>query len=276
MGAKWNGGEERALKLETVKIPGETADGKVELAALRYLPETKVQDTVLVFAHGFTSGKYSLDALASYLAGRGYEGLTFDFVGHKLGATGGELRFMAQIPENLLLTLRWMQAHSSASKIVLVGHSMGGAAALIVGSQESADSRSRLAGIACLCIGINPSHGFHGLIGRTMLTQRADYISGSPAEQLITELDSLVLAARDLPPTLPTLFIAARQDVLVPVSRVEALAALAPHAEIAILDTSHPRSAGSGPRHAPRLAQKKRGVRSGAKKVPLMTARGSR
>ena len=222
------------MKLESVRIPGET----IELAALRYVPEAKNQDTALLFAHGFTSGKYSLDGLASYLAGRGYEGLTFDFVGHKLGATGGELRSMAQIPENLRQALRWLQNHSIARQIVLIGHSMGAAAALAVAATEGANSGSRLAGLACLCIGTDPSHGFHGLIGQTMLTQRADYIAGSPASELIRELDSLVLSARDLPP-LPTLFLAARQDVLIPVSRVEALAALAPHATLEILDSSH-------------------------------------
>ena len=221
------------MKLETLWIPGET----IELAALRYVPETKRQDTALVFAHGFTSGKYSMDGLASYLAGRGYEGLTFDFVGHKLGATGGELRSMAQIPDNLRQALRWLEIHSDAKKIVLIGHSMGAAASLAVAAAGIA-SDSRLAGLACLCIGTDPSHGFHGLIGQTMLTQRSDYIAGSPAAELVRELDTLVLSARDLLP-LPTLFLAARQDVLIPVSRVEALAALAPHAALEILDTSH-------------------------------------
>ena len=222
------------MKLETVRIPGET----IELAGLRYLPAAQTRDTALLFAHGFTSGKYSMDGLASYLAGRGYEGLTFDFVGHKLGGTGGELHAMAQIPANLSQALHWLKVHSTARRIVLVGHSMGAAAALAVAAAEGANNVCRLAGIACLCIGTDPSHGFHGLIGQTMLTQRADYIAGAPASELIRELDSLVLSARAMPP-LPTLFIAARQDVLIPVVRVEALAALAPHSTLEILDTSH-------------------------------------
>ena len=226
------------MKLETVCIPGGAPGETIELAALRYIPETKIQDTALLFAHGFTSGKYSMDGLASYLAGRGYEGLTFDFVGHKLGATGGELHAMAQIPANLAQALNWLQIHSAARRIALIGHSMGAAAALAVAAGEGAKPESRLAGIACLCIGTDPSHGFHGLIGQTMLNQRADYIAGAPASELIRELDSLVLSARAIPP-LPTLFIAARQDVLVPVSRVEALAALAPHSTLEVLDTSH-------------------------------------
>ena len=139
-----------------------------------------------------------MDGLASYLAGQGYEGLTFDFVGHKLGATGGELHAMAQIPANLLQALNWLENHSAARRIVLVGHSMGAAAALAVAAAEGGRRDSRLAGIACLCIGTDPSHGFHGLIGQTMLTQRADYIAGAPASELIRELDSLVLSARNI------------------------------------------------------------------------------
>ena len=222
------------MRLETVRIPGET----IELTALRYVPKIPARDTALLFAHGFTSGKYSMDGLASYLAGRGYEALTFDFVGHKLGGTGGELHTMAQIPANLAQALQWLENHSDARRIVLVGHSMGAAASLAVAAAEGRRPNSRLAGIACLCIGTDPSHGFHGLIGQTMLTQRADYIAGAPASDLVRELDSLVLSARDIPP-LPTLFIAARQDVLIPVARVEALAALAPHSTLEILDTSH-------------------------------------
>ena len=73
------------LRLETVTIRGRASD----LAGLRYLPEGNRRSIGVVLAHGFTSGKYSLDGLANYLATRGYEALTFDFVGHKLGGPVG-------------------------------------------------------------------------------------------------------------------------------------------------------------------------------------------
>src|SRR2546421_12047575 len=90
----------------------------------------------LLFAHGFSSGKYSMDSLAGYLAARGYEGWTFDFVGHKLGGSGGEMRTAQQAAENLRDALAWVRGHSEAREICLIGHSMGAAAALQVAAWE--------------------------------------------------------------------------------------------------------------------------------------------
>ena len=227
------------MKLEAVRIPSEG----VELAALRYVPASVAHPTALLFAHGFTSGKYSLDLLASYLAGRGYEGLTFDFIGHKLGATGGEMRHTDQAVANVRDALAWLRQNSHAEQIVLIGHSMGAAAMLAVAAQESQSPPSskgaRLAGIVCLCMGLEPSRGFTGAIGRAMLTQRSDYVAGAPAIQLLIELEHLVLAA-DKVGNLPALFIAARQDVLISPERVEGLAALVgPSASVVLIESSH-------------------------------------
>ncbi len=227
------------MKLEAVTIPGE----EVSIAALRYVPVKVAHPTALLFAHGFTSGKYSLDLLASYLAGKGYEGLTFDFVGHKLGATGGEMRHARQAVENLQAALDWLRQNTRAEQIALVGHSMGAAASLAVAAQEQQNPPNanlpHLAGIVSICMGLEPSRGFMEAIGRAMLTQRSDYVAGAPAVQLLTEIESLVPSAQHLG-SLPALFIAARQDVLIPVARVEGLAQLAgPSAQVAVIDASH-------------------------------------
>ena len=227
------------MKLEPVTIPA----GEVLLAALRYVPVVRTHPTALLFAHGFTSGKYSLDLLASYLAGKGYEGITFDFVGHKLGATGGEMRHARQAVENLQAALDWLRQNTRAEQIVLMGHSMGAAAALAVAAQEQQHppdaNVARLAGVVSICMGLEPSKGFMGAIGRAMLAQRSDYVAGNPAVQLLTEIESLVPFAQHIG-NLPALFIAARQDVLIPVERVEGLARLAgPSARVAVIDASH-------------------------------------
>jgi pimeloyl-ACP methyl ester carboxylesterase len=228
------------LKLELVGIPG---DG-VTLAGLRYLPEGNGRDTALVYTHGFTAGKYSLDGLASYLALRGYEGLTFDLVGHKLGSTGGEMRSAEQAAENLRDALRWLRRHSGAQNVVLIGHSMGGAATLRAAAMEwqeggAALGQARLAGIVCLCVGRHPARGFEGVIGKTMLAQRSDYVTGAPPMELLQQLDALTLSASDVG-DLPALFVAAKQDALVTPGRVEELARLVgPTATLVTLDTSH-------------------------------------
>ena len=227
------------MKLEAVKIPSEG----VQLAALRYVPDRIAHPTALLFAHGFTSGKHSLDLLASYLAGKGYEGLTFDFIGHKMGATGGEMRHTDQAVANVRDALAWLRYSTHASQVVLVGHSMGAAASLGVAAHEHTHPVGadvpRLAGVVSMCMGLEPSRGFTGAIGRAMLTQRSDYVAGSPAIQLLLELETLVHRAAHIG-DLPALFVAARQDVLIGVERVEGLAALAGHgASVVQIEASH-------------------------------------
>lgn len=223
------------MKLEPVGIPCNA----LTLSGLRYLPERAVKPTALLFAHGFTAGKYSLDGLAGYLAGRGYEGLTFDFVGHKLGATGGEMHRIAQAAENLEAALTWLQEQSTAQQIVMIGHSMGAAAVLATAAQRAGREAGRLAGLICLCIGVQPARGFDGAIGQAMLAQRSDYVAGAPALQLLTELETLLQDVEKIGPT-PTLFVAAQQDVLVPPERVERLAErVGPSTQVKRLESSH-------------------------------------
>ncbi len=237
------------MRLENVTIPARGID----LAGLRYLPDRDARSTALVLAHGFTSGKYSLDSLASYLATRGYESLTFDFVGHKLGCTGGRMETIAQAPGNLSDALAWLRGNTQAERIVLIGHSMGAAAALAtaarevlylasplligkVASKEAADPP--LAGLVCLCMGTEPAAGFDSAIGQAMVEQRNDYVAGSRAMDLLREIDGLVASAAQIG-NLPALFIAAKQDVLVSVDRVQRLAEMTPNATVQVIDSSH-------------------------------------
>lgn len=168
-----------------------------------------------------------MDLLASYLVGRGYAGLSFDFVGHKLGATGGEMQHIRQAVENVGAAVHWLRTNSSAEKIVLIGHSMGAAASIAYAAEDQErrgeGNEAPIAGLICLCMGTQPVRGFTDTIGRAMLTQRADYVAGAPASQLLMEIETL-LSAADRLGDLPSLFLAARQDVLIPPARIEALA----------------------------------------------------
>ena len=224
------------MKLESVRIPAEGGT----LAGLHYVPEGRIRPTALLYTHGFTSGKYSLDSLAGYLAARGYPGVTFDLSGHKLGGTGGEMRHTLQAAENLRDALHWLRGNLAVEQVVLVGHSMGAAAGLQVAAWERQRPGSPpLVGMIGLCMGLEPAAGFESQIGRAMLAQRRDYVAGAPALELLTGLNSLVQTAAEIG-DLPALFIAARQDVLVPVAQVEALAALAgANASVVALDAAH-------------------------------------
>ncbi len=230
------------MKLQSLKIPTDT----VTIAGLRYLPEDQRRTTSLIFSHGFTSGKFSLDSLASYLASRGYEGLTYDFRGHKLGATGGEMASVFDCCDDLKSVLSWVREHSAAERIVLIGHSLGAAVSLnvtssdLMGVDTSLDDplTQPLAGVVSICFGIEPWRGFETEIGQAMLVQREDYINGESAEFLLKELSSLALSASELG-ELPALFIAAKQDVLIPVERVAALSSLSRNSTLVQIDSSH-------------------------------------
>lgn len=113
---------------------------------------------------------------------------------------------------------------------------MGGVASLAAAAMGAG---KRLAGVAAICVGEQPSRGFESAVGGAMLKLRRDYVDGAPLEKLLSESDTLLDSLRSLAP-LPVLMIAAQQDVLVPVERVQALAArIAPHGALQIVESSH-------------------------------------
>jgi pimeloyl-ACP methyl ester carboxylesterase len=183
-----------------------------------------------------------MDGLANYLAGHGYIGVTFDFVGHKLGASGGEMRHITDAAENLRDALHWLRTESKAENIVLIGHSLGGACAVQVAAwerQNPAVAGPKLAGIVALCIGREPARGFDLPIGKKMQEMRQDYVSGAPVRTLMAELNEMVLSAREVG-DLPALFVAAKQDVLIMPERIAALAEMVgPHTDFQAIEAQH-------------------------------------
>jgi hypothetical protein len=72
-----------------------------------------------------------------------------------------------------------------------------------------------------------------------MQEMREDYVAGAPARQLMGELNTMILAAREVGDR-PALLIAAKQDVLLSPERVEALAAIVgPQATVQVIEAQH-------------------------------------
>src|SRR5207244_1044413 len=95
--------EARPMKLERVVIPG---DG-VTLAGLVYTPREDSGRPCVVVSHGFTASKESVDLLAAYLCHRGYPCVTYDFRGHKLGGSTGDLNHASDTLADLDAAIRY-------------------------------------------------------------------------------------------------------------------------------------------------------------------------
>lgn len=222
------------MKLTNHSIPC----GPLQLSALHYQPESDSKSPFLIYSHGFTSCKHSMDGLASYLAMKGFAGLTYDAIGHKLGGTGGALHSIEQLVESSGVVAEYAHDQFGVDNTVFIGHSVGAMASL----EQSFRLHSRgkqIGGVVSIALGVEPARGFESPFGQTMLRQRADYISGAPALHLIQELDQWCRKPPQLSPV-KMLFIAAKRDVLIPVERVQTLAEFCgSNDEITVVDSSH-------------------------------------
>ena len=160
--------------------------------------------------------------------------MTFDFRGHKLGGSSGEIRSAEDVVADLTAAARWGMEHFGCAESALVGHSMGALVSLVVAAREPWP-----VGAAAIATGPNPSAGFRQPVGMAMLSQRSDYVSGIDPMALLEQMDGFAEQVRQSPPK-PTLLVAASGDVIAKPSRVREMAQLVGlHAEIAEIDASH-------------------------------------
>lgn len=217
------------VKLTRVSIP----NGPVTLAGLTYEPDTSPRDLCVVLVHGFTASKESMDLLANYLSLRGYPCLTFDFRGHKLGGSTGEIHHAVELVSDLEAAITWATRAFHSSHCALVGHSMGALIALVAALREE------VVGVAAIATGTHPSSGFDTAIGAAMLQQRTDYVLGISPRILLEQFDSLAQHVAGFV-SKSVLFVAARGDGLVKPARVRELAAqVGPQAEFIEVEGGH-------------------------------------
>lgn len=120
------------------------------------LPIGRVRATAL-FAHCFSCGKdlKSVKELTSRLTGHGFAVLRFDFTG--LGQSEGDFadtHFGTNV-DDLVVAADWLR-QSYAPPALLVGHSLGGAAAIV-----AAGRIPELAGVATIGAPSDPAHVAH-------------------------------------------------------------------------------------------------------------------
>lgn len=132
-----------------------------ELAARLDRPEGPVR-AAAILVHCFTCSKDIAAArrIAGRLAARGIAVLRFDFTG--LGHSAGEFastNFSSNVAD-LLAAAAWMEAHDMPPQL-LIGHSLGGAAAL-----KAAPQIASLRAVVTIGAPMDPSHVTHNFGGK--------------------------------------------------------------------------------------------------------------
>jgi pimeloyl-ACP methyl ester carboxylesterase len=113
-------------------------------------------ETAVVFAHMYPNDQQAWWGFAREVAGRGYAALTFDFRGY--GETGGS-KDTAHIDRDLAAAVRYLRERGY-QRVILVGASMGGTAALKVAARD--EFEGLVVGVAA----VSAPQAFQGLAAR--------------------------------------------------------------------------------------------------------------
>jgi uncharacterized protein len=190
------------------------------VAVLEY-EARRARDVTLVVGHGYSSSKQNLDGLCAFLASHGFGVYSLDFPGHKLGASGGQLRGAGDLLDAMEAVGRFARERG-ATTLYALGHSMGAMTALCVAGRDDA-----IAGAVSIATGYGRPSVLDALTARGVVDLRSSYVDGVTLPQLAQEWDALVDAALPRLAGRPVLFIAAERDGMVSRASVEELHARA-------------------------------------------------
>ncbi|HUA08833.1 MAG TPA: alpha/beta fold hydrolase [Candidatus Acidoferrales bacterium] len=192
-----------------------------EVAVLVYEPR-RPRNVAIVAGHGYSSSKHNLDFLCAFLQSHGFRVYNLDFPGHKLGASGGELRGF----DDCIDAMRAVVAHARAQHqepLYTLGHSMGAATALLVAAADPSIEGA---------IAIATSYGRPGALATLRAAGavdfRSSYVVGVDLPELFADADERF--ERSLPQLAgrPVLYVAASRDAMVPPKSVRELYDRAP------------------------------------------------
>lgn len=203
------------------------------IAALDYEPR-RPRGVALAVAHGYSSSKHNLDVLCAFLASHGFNVLSVDFPGHKLGASGGKLRSVDDLTDTLDAAIAFARERYS-STVYAVGHSMGATTAL-----RSCAADERVAGAVSVATGYGRPSAIDALSAKGAVDLRAGYVDGLSLPQIVAATEPLLDAALPRLAGRPVLYIAAARDLMVSRRSVEELFLRAPESKtFATIDSDH-------------------------------------
>lgn len=194
------------------RIPAENND----IAVLEYEPR-RPRGVTLVAAHGYSSSKHNLDFLCNFLASHGFAVFSLDFPGHKLGASGGELRGADDLIDAMSATVAFARDRAEGPLYVM-GHSMGAMTALFVAAADRS-----IAGTIAITTGYGRPTAIDALRSKGVTDFRSSYVEGVALPDLVEGVDVRFAEALPRLEGRPQLYIAARRDAMVSPRSVEEL-----------------------------------------------------
>jgi pimeloyl-ACP methyl ester carboxylesterase len=203
------------------------------LAVLWYEPR-RPRGVSLIAGHGYSSSKQNLDFLCSFLASHGFGVYSLDFPGHKLGASGGELRGVDDCIDAMLRVVKFARERGDDTNYTL-GHSMGGMTAIFTAALDA-----RILGTIAIATGYGRPTSLEALrkVGATDF--RGSYVVGVALPELVAGVN---VRYAELLPRLEgrwALYVAANRDGMVSPRSVRELFDRAPeNKSFVTIDSDH-------------------------------------
>lgn len=215
--------------VELVRIEAE----RNPVAALRYEPR-RPRGVSLVAGHGYSSSKHNLDFLCSFLASHGYGVYSLDFPGHKLGASGGELRGVDDCVDAMRAVAAFARERGDGDAYTL-GHSMGGMTAIFTAALDP-----RILGVIAIATGYGRPTSLESLRRVGAADFRSSYVVGVDLPELVAGVDQRYAQLLPRLAGRPALYVAADRDGMVSPSSVRDLYDRAPEPKwLATIDSDH-------------------------------------
>jgi alpha-beta hydrolase superfamily lysophospholipase len=203
------------------------------VAVLWYEPR-KPRGICVIAGHGYSSSKQNLDFLCSFLASHGFGAYNFDFPGHKLGASGGELRGIDDCIDAMFAVVAFARGRGDAAAYTL-GHSMGGMTAIFTAALDS-----NLLGTIAIATGYGRPTSLETLRKVGVADFRASYVVGVTLPELVAGVDLRYAELLAKLSGRPALYVAASRDAMVSPTSVRELYDRAPGPKsFAAIDSDH-------------------------------------
>jgi alpha-beta hydrolase superfamily lysophospholipase len=175
------------------------------VAVLWYEPR-RPRGVSLIAGHGYSSSKHNLDFLCSFLASHGFGVYSLDFPGHKLGASGGELRGIDDCIDVMFRVVAFARERGDDASYTL-GHSMGGMTAVFTAALDP-----NILGTLAIATGYGRPTSLEALRKVGVSDFRSSYVVGVTLPELVAGIESRYA---ELLPRLagrPALYVAASRD----------------------------------------------------------------